>query len=162
MAGTAPTEHPANEQGNADADLPGPVEGTEPSQVQSAGQDVPDAGGDGAVGNGGGGNRGGAAARPDNGGGLERDSVAVPQEEDADPGLTDDAEPEEHPEPAAAGLTGENPGNFVITPELGLGTGTDGQKLSGNIAAIELVKKLTAEGRHATREEQAVLARYVG
>jgi len=59
-------------------------------------------------------------------------------------------------------LKGESPGNFRITPEMGIGTGTAGQKLKDNMAAIRLAKKIKAEGRFATREEQAALARFVG
>lgn len=59
-------------------------------------------------------------------------------------------------------LTGENPGNFVITEADGVGTGTDGEKIKANVAAIRLLKDLQATGRFPTREEQAVLARYVG
>jgi N12 class adenine-specific DNA methylase len=59
-------------------------------------------------------------------------------------------------------LEGENPGNFVITDELGLGEGTTGQKISGNLEAIRLMKEIVSEGRFATPAEQAVLARYVG
>lgn len=59
-------------------------------------------------------------------------------------------------------LEGENPGNFVITDALGLGEGTTGQKIEGNLAAIRLMKEIVTEERFATPAEQAVLARYVG
>lgn len=61
-----------------------------------------------------------------------------------------------------APLSGENPGNFRIDADFPLGEGTDGQKIKGNIAAIRTLKKIQGEGRYPTREEQAVLARYVG
>ncbi|MCR6496240.1 hypothetical protein LJB71_08425 [Thermomonas sp. S9] len=52
--------------------------------------------------------------------------------------------------------------NFTITDELDFsGVGAVG-KFNGNLAAIRLLKTLEAEGRRATPEEQAVLARYVG
>lgn len=77
------------------------------------------------------------------------------------------------PRPVAAGpvgrteerpdaLAGENPGNFRITAETGVGTGTDGQKIEANIAAIRTLKALQAERRFPTADEQATLARYVG
>jgi len=51
--------------------------------------------------------------------------------------------------------------NFHITdPELGYGTPTE--KYNANVEAIRTLKKIEAEGRLATPEEQAVLSRYVG
>lgn len=59
-------------------------------------------------------------------------------------------------------LTPERSGNFVITAGV-LGENRSWrQKALDNIAAIELVKRLEAEGRQATPDEQGVLARYVG
>lgn len=52
--------------------------------------------------------------------------------------------------------------NFRITPELELGKGGETQKYNDNVAAIRTLKQIQAEGRRATPEEQAVLARYVG
>lgn len=52
--------------------------------------------------------------------------------------------------------------NFVITDEDAIGEGGAKTKFKQNIAAIRLLKKLEAEGRQATRKEQAVLAKYVG
>jgi len=43
-----------------------------------------------------------------------------------------------------------------------LSVGTPGEKFNGNVKAIRLLKKLEAEDRFATPEEQEVLARYVG
>ncbi len=51
--------------------------------------------------------------------------------------------------------------NFTITEELGLADGPKG-KYRDNVAALRLLKQLTQEGRLATAEEQAVLAKYVG
>lgn len=52
--------------------------------------------------------------------------------------------------------------DFRITDELGLGEGGERTKARDNIAAIELALRIRAEQRPATREEQAILARYVG
>lgn len=66
------------------------------------------------------------------------------------------------PQEAQAVRSGESPGNFVIPRDFPLGEGTDGQKIEANMAALRLVKRLDAENRYATPDEQAVLARYVG
>lgn len=61
-----------------------------------------------------------------------------------------------HPE-----IPAEKRHDFHITdPELGYGTPTE--KYNANVAAIRTLKKIEAEGRLATRSEQAVLSRYVG
>lgn len=59
-------------------------------------------------------------------------------------------------------LSGENPGNYVLTDADAIGTGTPGQRIRANIEAIRIVKALEAEHRYATREEQAKLAKFVG
>ena len=59
-------------------------------------------------------------------------------------------------------LSGENPGNFVITDEFKLGQGTDGDKISGNLAAIRTLRQVQKENRYPTKAEQAIMARYVG
>ena len=64
---------------------------------------------------------------------------------------------------------------FVLHPEVSnadrheyhitddaIGTGTPGERFSNNVRAIRLLKRLEAEDRLATPEEQEVLARYVG
>ena len=51
--------------------------------------------------------------------------------------------------------------NFRITDN-DLGVGTPGQRYANNVAAIRLLKRLEAESRLATPEEQGVLSRYVG
>lgn len=61
-----------------------------------------------------------------------------------------------------AKLSGENPGNFFIGEDFGLGGGTAGEKIAGNLTALRTLMKLRKEQRYPTREEQAVLARYVG
>lgn len=58
--------------------------------------------------------------------------------------------------------SGVSPGNFEITDDFGLGEGTPKQKIDGNLAAIRLVKDLDRLNRYPTRDEQAILARYVG
>lgn len=90
-------------------------------------------------------------AGPDAGPNLDGGGTPVPQ--DQVPSGT---------EPNPDALKGVNPGDFTIPDDFQLGIGTDGEKLTANIAAIALVKELIAEHRHATRDEQAVLARYVG
>ena len=54
-----------------------------------------------------------------------------------------------------------NPVNFRITDD-DLGAGGPKQKFRANMEAITLLKKLEAENRAATPEEQEVLSRYVG
>lgn len=61
-----------------------------------------------------------------------------------------------------AALSGDNPGNFVITPEVGVGAGTNGQKIAANLAAIRTLKTVRADNRFPTPDEQAAMARYVG
>lgn len=51
---------------------------------------------------------------------------------------------------------------FVITDEDAIGEGGAKTKFKQNVAAIRLLKELTAANRQATRAEQAVLAKYVG
>jgi N12 class adenine-specific DNA methylase len=65
-------------------------------------------------------------------------------------------------EPRTIKLSGINPGNYRISEEDDIGSGTRGQKIDGNLAAIRLVKQLDQEKRYPTKEEQAVLAKYVG
>lgn len=77
-------------------------------------------------------------------GGVERGGEPVPQAVKAEP------------------IKGENPGNYVLTETDSIGTGTDGEKIKANIAAIRAIKEIEAENRYATREEQAALAKYVG
>ena len=56
----------------------------------------------------------------------------------------------------------QRPRNFVITPDFPLGEGGAKSKAAANLEAIRTLKKIEAENRAATPEEQAVLARYVG
>ncbi|MEE9905550.1 MAG: DEAD/DEAH box helicase family protein [Chlorobium sp.] len=51
---------------------------------------------------------------------------------------------------------------FTITDAVRIGDGGAKTKFNNNIAAIRLLKKLETEGRPATRDEQGVLALYVG
>lgn len=106
------------------------------------------------------GDRRGDDRAPD-GDGAETDREdAEADGDDGDGGVVGDRAP--YPVDPAAERTGENPGNFLIAPDFPLGEGTDGQRLSANIRAIEIVKQLDAENRYATPDEQAALARYVG
>lgn len=59
-------------------------------------------------------------------------------------------------------LSGENPGNYVLTDADMIGTGTDSVRIAQNLEAIRIVKALEAENRYATREEQAKLVKFVG
>lgn len=54
--------------------------------------------------------------------------------------------------------------DYQLTPERldAITNRTDLERAVGNVAAIELVQALRAEGRHATPDEQEVLAKYVG
>lgn len=72
-----------------------------------------------------------------------------------------DPQPGPAAEPGAA-PSSEAAGNFVIAAGALEENRSWRQKALDNIAAIELVKRLEEEGRQATRDEQSVLARYVG
>lgn len=65
-------------------------------------------------------------------------------------------------EPRGLVLAGTNPGNYRISADTRLGEGSRGDKIRTNLDAIRLVKQLEAEQRYPTRDEQHVLARYVG
>lgn len=52
--------------------------------------------------------------------------------------------------------------DYAITEAARIGVGSQGEKLKDNLAAIRTLKTIESEGRRATPEEQAVLARYVG
>lgn len=58
-----------------------------------------------------------------------------------------------------AGVAGTD---YTLTDADAIGEGGERAKARANIAAIELALKIKAENRPATREEQAVLAKYVG
>lgn len=77
------------------------------------------------------------------------------------------------PHPSPSGRPRVSP--FVLHPEVpnadrheyhitddAIGTGTPGERFSNNVRAIRLLKRLEAEDRLATPEEQEVLAQYVG
>ncbi len=51
--------------------------------------------------------------------------------------------------------------NYRITDDQ-LGVGTPSQRYENNVAAIRLLREIESENRHATAEEQEVLAQYVG
>ena len=70
--------------------------------------------------------------------------------------------PVNHTEDRPRPLAGENPGNFTITDAFGLGTGTDGDKIAANLAALRTLRQVQAESRYPTADEQAAMARYVG
>ncbi len=52
--------------------------------------------------------------------------------------------------------------DFQITADVRLGKGGEVQKFNDNLAAITALKRIEAENRRATPDEQALLARYVG
>lgn len=56
----------------------------------------------------------------------------------------------------------QRPADYVISDADGLGEGGQKAKFRSNVAAIELVKQLEQDNRPATRDEQAVLAKWVG
>ncbi|WP_144574331.1 PLxRFG domain-containing protein [Agrobacterium sp. DE0009] len=56
----------------------------------------------------------------------------------------------------------QRPVDYIITDADGLGEGGQKAKFRSNVAAIEVVKQLEQENRPATRDEQAVLAKWVG
>lgn len=73
------------------------------------------------------------------------------------------------PQPASVDLTQtpvtpaqERPTGYAITDADQIGAGGAKTKFRNNLAAIALVKQLDAEGRAATRSEQATLAKWVG
>ena len=100
------------------------------------------------------------------------------QPETETPATTEQTEPEQQEEAPAAPPTPRRPGKIspaVLHPKIpeeqrhnyrihddALGVGTPGEKFVRNIKAIRLLKKLEAEGRFATPEEQEILAQYVG
>lgn len=53
-------------------------------------------------------------------------------------------------------------GNYRITPSDEVGIGGPKEKYRNNILAIKILKKIEAEGRRATPEEQRALVKYVG
>lgn len=52
--------------------------------------------------------------------------------------------------------------DFVIKPEHEIGKGGEAKKFGDNLAAIRALKQIEQDGRRATQDEQALLARYVG
>lgn len=70
--------------------------------------------------------------------------------------------PASEPKPKHPPRFGDNPGNYAITEADAIGTGTPGERIRANMAAVRLVLDLERENRYPTREEQAVLAKYVG
>ena len=65
-------------------------------------------------------------------------------------------------EPRTIQLSGVNPGNYRITEQDDICSGTRGQRIDRNLAAIRLVKNLIKERRYPTKKEQAVLDKYAG
>ena len=100
------------------------------------------------------------------------------QPETETPATTEQAEPEQREKAPAAPPAQRRPRKIsptVLHPEIpeeqrhnyrihdnALGVGTPGEKFARNIKAIRLLKKLEADDRFATPEEQEILAQYVG
>ena len=95
--------------------------------------------------------------RPDE---VEISGEARPLEEVAESVKNDP--PASEPKPRFPARFGNNPGNYRITDADQIGTGTAGQRIRANMAAIRLVLELERENRYPTREEQSVLVKYVG
>ena len=107
------------------------------------------------------------AARKRAGRGGEQGGATVPGGERAakqDPASGSDRERGNQPElkPESGTRAQDRADGFVITDEDGIGEGGAKTKYRNNVAAIRLLKQLQAENRQATRDEQAVLAKYVG
>ena len=106
---------------------------------------------------------------------TEREAI---QPETETPAATEQTEPEQREEAPAAPPAQRRPRKIsptVLHPEIpeeqrynyrihdnALGVGTPGEKFARNIKAIRLLKKLEADDRFATPEEQEILAQYVG
>lgn len=65
-------------------------------------------------------------------------------------------------QPGAVEPPAFTPTDFTIEEDFALGEGGQKTKYRNNVEAIRLLKALEAEQRHATPDEQAVLAKYVG
>ena len=85
-------------------------------------------------------------------------------EPDAGAGADDGVgiDPGEVHSPAARSDAPLNTRSYRIAAKDQLGSGSQKQKARGNFAAIELVRRLDAEGREATDEEKRLMVRYVG
>ena len=64
--------------------------------------------------------------------------------------------------PAESGPVVTQAADYTLSEEDRIGLGGLGEKFADNVRAIQTVKRLAAEGRHAVADEQRVLARYVG
>lgn len=67
-----------------------------------------------------------------------------------------------YPKSAAATPAAERAVDYTLSDADELGAGGEKAKFRNNVAAIELLRRLEAENRPATREEQSVLAKWVG
>lgn len=66
------------------------------------------------------------------------------------------------PQPSGGIAAAGRPTNYTITDRDEIGAGGAKRKFRQNIAAIRVIRQLADEARTATRDEQAVLARWVG
>ena len=98
---------------------------------------------------------GGASARAPRG---KRTQAVAEEARAGNPAFDQSAEVAEH-ETANVNIPASN---FVLTDEMAIGRGTEGEKYADNLAAIRTLKQIEAENRRATPDEKAILARYVG
>ncbi len=105
-------------------------------------------------------------AGPDKGGSVTGNSLGgstgVVRPDGSGQGLPAVENPAPVTEPRPLNRTGANPGNYQITEADIIGKGTRGNRIDNNLAAIRIVKTLDKENRFPTKEEQSILARYVG
>ncbi|PTM61923.1 PLxRFG domain-containing protein [Phreatobacter oligotrophus] len=71
-------------------------------------------------------------------------------------------EPPTEPQPSGGLVAQARPTAYTITDADELGSGGAKAKFRNNVAAIRLLRKLEEEARTATRDEQSVLAKWVG
>lgn len=105
-----------------------------------------------------------SASRGDGGRGGEQGGRAVQRGQRAAKPNTPDRDAGNQPSliPEDGTRAQDRADGFVITEDDAIGEGGQKTKFKQNVAAIRLLKQLTAENRQATRAEQAVLAKYVG
>lgn len=101
------------------------------------------------------------AARPGEVGSARADGVRRP-DEDGGRAAPRDGAGRGAGVPAGRDIPVKTGRNYAFGPDDLTYEGSWAKKAEQNVAAVELVKRLEAEGRQATREEQATLAKFVG
>lgn len=111
----------------------------------------------------------GAGARTEAGGaagGIESDAGRTGRDrqaaQDREPAPADDVEPGSAAAPASGIPSTVLGGDYTLSDADDIGAGGPKAKYRANIAAIEIVRRTTAEKRGATASEQAALAKWVG